>query len=162
MAQVDYFLKLEGVDGESQDDKHKNEIDISTVSWGVVNAGAGAYGTGSGAGKAQFQDIHITKLTDKASAILLLNCATGKHHGSATLCFRKAGENPVEYLKIKLTEVTVSSFQGSGHGGSGGMSEESISLNFSKIEVTYTPQAADGTSLGQVIAGYDVKANKKV
>ena len=34
MAQVDYFLKIDGVDGESGDDKHKGEIEVESFSWG--------------------------------------------------------------------------------------------------------------------------------
>ena len=38
MALVDYFLKIDGIEGESQDATHKGEIDV--VSWKQVHAGS--------------------------------------------------------------------------------------------------------------------------
>ena len=66
-AASDYFLKIDGIDGESTDDRHKGEIDIQSFSWGVSNSGSMSSGSGGGAGKASFQDIHFTRQLDKAS-----------------------------------------------------------------------------------------------
>jgi len=159
MAAVDYFLKLEGIEGESQDDKHKNEIHIESFSHGVTNAGTGGINLGSGAGRSNVQDFQFTKRTDKSSPNLFIACCSGKHIPTATITIRKAGENPVEYLVWKLTEVFVSSYQTGGHGG-GDVAQESFSLNFSKIEYKYSPQNADGTLGGAITKTYDVKGNK--
>src|SRR5271165_3682196 len=159
MAAVDYFLKLEGIDGESQDDKHKNEIQVSSFSHGVTNAGTGGVNLGSGAGRSNVQDFQFTKFADSSSPNLFIACCTGKHIPTATITIRRAGENPQEYLVFKLTEVLVSSYQTGGHGG-GDIAQESFSLNFSKIEFKYTPQNADGTAGGAITKTYDIKANK--
>src|SRR5271165_4207226 len=103
MAQEDYFLKIDGIDGESQDDKHKGEIHIESFSFGVTNTGTGGSNLGSGGGRSLVQDIHFTKATDKASPNLFIACCNGKHFPTATVTIRKAGENPVEYLVYKLT-----------------------------------------------------------
>ena len=79
MAHVDYFLKIEGVDGESTDDKHKGEIQLESWSVGGTNGGSFGSGGGSGSGKVALQDFHIVKKTDKASAKLLAACCTGQH-----------------------------------------------------------------------------------
>jgi type VI secretion system secreted protein Hcp len=34
MAAFDYFLKIDGIPGESTDSKHKDEIDVLSWSWG--------------------------------------------------------------------------------------------------------------------------------
>ena len=159
MAQEDYFLDIEGIKGESQDDKHKDEIHISSFSFGVTNTGTGGSNLGSGGGRSNVQDMHFTKLVDASSPNLFQACATGKHFPSATVTVRRAGENPQEYLVYKLTEVFVSSFSTSGHDG-GGIAQESVSLNFSKVELSYTPQNADGTPGAKNTKTYDVKANK--
>jgi type VI secretion system secreted protein Hcp len=159
MAQGDFFLKIEGIDGESQDEKHKNEIMVASISIGVTNTGTGGSNLGSGASKSNVQDIHFTKQADKASPNLFIGCCTGKHFNSATITLRKAGEKPHEYLVHKLTEVFISSFSQSGHEG-GGIAQESFSLNFSKIEFAYVPQAADGTAGAKITKTYDIKANK--
>src|SRR5919201_674377 len=98
MASVNYFLKIDGIGGESADDKHKGEIDILSFSWGATNSSsAGSGGSGAGTGKATFQDIHFTKLIDKATPILLSSCASGKHLDNAVLTCRKAGGGAVEF-----------------------------------------------------------------
>ncbi len=159
MAAVDYFVKLEGIDGESQDDKHKKEIHVESFSHGVTNAGTGGVNLGSGAGRSNVQDFQFTKFADSSSPNLFIACCTGKHIPTATITIRRAGEKPQEYLVFKLTEVLVSSYQTGGHGGSD-IAQESFSLNFSKIEYKYTPQNADGTPGGAITKTYSVKENK--
>ena len=135
----DAFLKIDGIDGESTDRAHKDEIEIDSYSWGVEQAGTvGGAGGGGGAGRASAQDFHFTMPLSKASANLMLACATGAHIREATLTCRKAGgTNQIEFLKIKLSDLLVSSY------APGGSAEndrptESISLNFAKIEFLYT------------------------
>jgi type VI secretion system secreted protein Hcp len=69
----DFFLKIDGIEGESQDDKHKNEIHITSFLMAAKNAGSGGSNTGSGVGKARVLDIHITKEVDKSSPNIFLN-----------------------------------------------------------------------------------------
>src|SRR5688500_271126 len=98
---VDMFLKIEGgPEGESRDKAKGKEIDVLAWSWGVSNSGSAHVGGGMGAGKANVQDISLTKYIDKASPDLMLACCNGKHFTSAILTVRKAGENPLEYLII--------------------------------------------------------------
>jgi type VI secretion system secreted protein Hcp len=158
-SQADYFLKIDGIQGESQDDKHQNEIQLTSFSFGVTNAGTGSSGMGSGSGKANIQDFKFTKLADNASPNLFQACCNGKHFDTATLTVRKAGEDALEYLVYTLSEVFVSSYTTAGQSG-GGIAQESGSMNFSKIQVQYTPQSADGSAGAQNTKGYDVKANK--
>jgi type VI secretion system secreted protein Hcp len=161
MAAVDYFLKLDGIDGESTDDKHKGEIDVESWSWGETNSGTHAGGGGGGAGKVVMQDFHFVMRVNKASAKLFLACATGQHIKEGTLTCRKAGTEQQEYLKIKFSDLLVSSFQtGGSHGDV--VPTDQISLNFSKIEYEYKPQKPDGSLDAPVKTGYDLKANKKI
>jgi type VI secretion system secreted protein Hcp len=161
-AQVDYFLKIEGIDGESTDDRHKNEIEILSWSWGETNAATMSRGAGGGAGKVNMQDIHFTTLMSKASPSLFLKCATGEHIKQAVLTARKSGGDQQEYLKVTLTDVLISSYQTGGSSGDGGIPTDSFSLNFAKIEFEYKPQKPDGSLDAPVKAGYDLKLNKKV
>ena len=157
---VDMFLKIEGIKGESHDDKHKDEIQIESFGFGVAQHGGATHGGGMGAGKAQFQDINFTKQIDKASPMLMLHCANGKHIPQALLTVRKAGEKPQEYYKIKLSDIIVSSFNNAGT--SHDMPHESLTLHFTKIEFFYAEQKQDGTLGNTSQAGYDLKANKAV
>jgi type VI secretion system secreted protein Hcp len=162
MAAVDYFLKIEGIDGESADSKHKGEIDLQSWSWSEHQSGAHAAGGGGGAGKVSMADFHFTMHVNKASPKLLLACATGEHIKKAVLVCRKAGKEQQEYLKITFEELLVSSYQTGGSAGSSVVPTDQISLNFTKIHYEYKEQKPDGTLGGAVQAGYDVKANKKL
>src|SRR6476660_6108795 len=104
---VDMFAKIGDLKGESRDSKHAGWIDVLAWSWGVSNSGSAHTGGGAGAGKASVQDLSFTKYSDLSSPDLLLACWNGKHFPETTLIVRKAGEQPLEYLTIKLTEVLV-------------------------------------------------------
>jgi type VI secretion system secreted protein Hcp len=161
MAAVDYFLKIEGIDGESADDKHKGEIQLESWSWGEVQHGSNAAGGGGGAGKVVMQDFHAVMNVNKASPKLMLACATGEHIKKAVLTCRKAGGGQQEFFKITLSDILVSSYQlGGAHGSTAPVDQ--FSLNFAKIEHEYKPQKADGSLDAAVKAGYDLKAQKKV
>jgi type VI secretion system secreted protein Hcp len=132
---VDMFLKIEGVDGESQD-SHKKEIDVLAFSWGMTQSGSMHIGGGGGSVKVSVQDMSITKFLDKSSAELVKRCCSGKHFPRAILTCRKAGDDPVEWLKVTMEEVLVSSVS---EGGSGGEDQqtENVTLNFAKVKVEY-------------------------
>jgi type VI secretion system secreted protein Hcp len=134
MAHVDYFLKIDGVDGESTDDKHKKEIELESWSFGGSNPGSFASGGGGGTGKV----------------------------ATATLVCRKAGKEQQEFLTIVLTGVLVSSFQSGGSAGSDIIPMDQVSLNYGKIEYKYKEQKPDGSLGGEVIGGWDVTTNKHV
>jgi type VI secretion system secreted protein Hcp len=161
MAAQDYFLKIDGIEGESTDSKHKNEIDVESWSWGQTNSGDSAHRGGMGAGKVSMQDFHFVMKVNKSTPKLMEKCATGEHIKEATLTCRKAGTQQQEYLKIKFSDLIVSSYQTGGSTGNV-IPVDQISLNFSKIEFEYKEQKADGTLGGSVKAGYDLKQNKKV
>jgi type VI secretion system secreted protein Hcp len=158
---VDYFLKIKGIEGESTDDKHKNEIDLLSWSWGETQTGSSSSGGGSGAGKVSMNDFSFVMKVNKASPKLLRACAVGEHIAEASLVCRKAGQGQQEFLTIKLSDCLVSSFQ---TGGASGLEFETdqISLNFSKIQYEYRAQKADGSLDGPIKAGYDLKINKEV
>ena len=160
VAGVDYFLKLDGIPGESRDVKHKGEIQLESFSWGESNPPAPVRGGGSGAGKVQVHDLNVVKALDKASPKLFLACASGEHIKEATLTARKAGKGQQEFLVFKFTDLLVSAYQ-TGAGG-GEAPTDQVSFNFATIETEYRPQKPDGSLDAPVKAGWDVKQNKKL
>lgn len=155
---VDYFLKIDSIPGESTDNKHKNEIDLQSWSWGEANAGKHDAGGGGGSGKVNMQDFHFTMRINKASPKLFLACASGQHIKEALLTCRKAGKDQQEYLKIKFSDLLISSYQTGGSAGDE-VPTEQISFNFSKIEQSYAPQKPDGTLDSPVVHNWSVKTN---
>ena len=158
MAAFDYFLKIDGIQGESTDAKHKDEIEVLSWSWGETQERAPSPSGGGGTGKVAMTDLHVSASISKASPQLLLACASGKHIKSAVLTGRKAGKAQAEFLTFSLSDVLVSGYQTGGSVAEAPL--DSISLNFSKIEMTYREQTAKG-SLGPAIrVGWDRKTNK--
>jgi type VI secretion system secreted protein Hcp len=161
MAQTDYFLKIDTIEGEAKDAAHGGEIDVMSWSWGEANSGSSSIGGGAGAGKVMMQDFNFTMRSNKASPHLLLACASGKHFPKAVLTCRRAGEEQQEYLVVTFTDILVSSYQSGGSMGDV-VPVDSISLNFGKIEYQYKPQKQDGKLDSAQKVGWDLKLNKKV
>ena len=158
-----WFLKIDGIAGESTDANHKDEIDVQSWSWGVSQSGSSSPGGGGGAGKASFDAFHFVSRISKASPAMFLACASGSHLKSATLSgVRGAGrvKGGAAFLTIKMTDVIISSLQL----GDAPDAEpvDQMSVNFSKLEWTYIPQSSKGSSQPPVTAGWDVKQNKKI
>ena len=146
MAQ-DMFLKIGDVKGESKDKSHKDEIDVLAWSWGVSQSGSMHMGGGGGAGKVNAQDLSVTKYVDKSTPNLLQMCCNGKHLPEATLTVRKAGDSPLEYIIVKMTDVLISSVSTGGSGGEDRLTEN-VTLNFAKVKMTYQAQNKDGAKEG--------------
>ena len=158
---MDMFIKFTPkLDGESKDKSHSKEIDVLAWSWGLSNSGSAHTGGGAGAGKVNVQDLSFTKYVDSASPSLYLTCSNGKHWDSAFLTVRKAGETPVEYIKIKMEEVLVTSVSTGGSGGEDRLTEN-VTLNFAKVHVDYTPQDDKGKAGTAIPYGWDIAANVK-
>jgi type VI secretion system secreted protein Hcp len=157
----DAFLMLDGIKGESVDGKHKDEIDVRSFSWGVSQTGTGHTGAGSGAGKADFQDLQIVKSVDKSTPLLKLACASGKHITKGKLTVRKAGENPLEYLTIDLENILVSSYSLTGVSGSSEVPDEQVTFNFAKMKTEYWTQTKQGAKGENANFSWDVSANQK-
>ena len=157
---VEIFLKLDGIDGESQKDGHTKEIEIFSYSHGASNPSSVMSGTGSGAGKVDLSSINLQKQVDTASPKLFQFCCNGKHIATGKITVREAGgEKPVEYLTYDLTEVFIDSISWGGAAG-GGKPSESVSMSFKKIVQTYLPQQADGTPGTKMVGGWDTAAGK--
>lgn len=154
----DSFLKLGDIKGEARDKTYKDWIDVLSWSWGMTQSGTMAMGGGGGSGKVNVQDLTATKYVDTSSTNLMLKCMNGKHYPEAKLIVRKAGENPVEYMKITMTDVLISSVQ-SGGSGSEDRVTETVSLNFAKVKVEYTPQEATGAPAATMQMEWDIEQN---
>ncbi len=156
---VSIFARIGTIKGESQDAKHKDEIEVLSWSWGMFQSGTMAPGGGGSAGKASFQDFNFTHHVDKASPVLMKVCATGQHIKDATITVSKAGKGQQEYLVIKMTDVIVTSVS-TGVSAEGEATNENVALAFAKVDLEYKPQKPDGSLDTGVHFNYDLKLNK--
>ncbi len=158
---VDMFLNMGAtIKGETQDSAQKaaGDIDVLAWSWGLSNSGTFHTGGGGGAGKANFQDISVTKYLDKASTAIMIAAAKGSHIPVAKLLVRKAGEGQQKYLEITMTKVLVTSISTGGSGGEDRLTEN-ISLNFAEVKVEYFAQNDKGVTASGGIFNWDIAGN---
>jgi type VI secretion system secreted protein Hcp len=159
----DSFLKIDGIPGESTDDKHKDWIEILSYSTGITQRSVGTHSSGSaGAERADFQDFTVVKPLDKCSPKLALACAQGKAIKEVTLDLCRAGGDKFKYMEYKMSNCVVTSCRpgGSSKGGESVPLEE-VTFNFGKIEWTYSQmKRGDGSGGGNVAANWDLTANK--
>jgi type VI secretion system secreted protein Hcp len=154
-----YFLKIDGIAGESQDQQHKGEIELESFSWGETHSAAAPGATA--VGKVHIEDFQVAKRMDKASPLLMLAAASGQHFKSAVLTAQKSGEPPQEYLTITFGDLMVTSYQTEASAGDP-LPVDQVSFGFGRIEIAYRPQRPDGTFDAPVTAGWDVTANHKI
>ena len=160
MAQTDYFLKIDGIDGESSDQSHKGEIVLSSWNFGA-SLSTGPMGSGGGSGKVSMQSMHLTKPYDKSSIALFVACCSGQRIRTAKLSCRKDGAPSFDFLTIALTDLVVASYNADGSDDASGV-RDLITLSFGRIVCTYIGQAANGQPLPPITGGWDVIANRKI
>lgn len=157
---MDAFLKLEGINGESHDDKHKDWIDVLSFTWGMSQAATAHLKSGSTAARASVNDVQVVKQLDVSSVKIAEFCTTGQYINKATIDFCKAGGKQQLYLQMKMDEVIVSSY--SLNGSSSEQLDEVVTLNFAKYGIEYwmidntTGQASKSEK-----GAFDIRANKK-
>ena len=157
---VDMFIKLDGIKGESGDKSHKEEINVLAWSWGMCNSGSAHLGRRRRLGQGECagsvaHEVH-RQVVAGSHAVLLQRQALAK----AQLTVRKAGENALEYLIIKLEDILITAVSTGGSGGEDRLTEN-VTLNFAKVDVEYTEQNAQGGAGAKPKMGWDIVANVK-
>jgi type VI secretion system secreted protein Hcp len=154
---VDYFLKLDGIQGESVDTNHKNEIQLLSWSWGASQVTSVAGTGGSGAGKADLSDFSVMKFLDKSSTPIFKALISGTHIKTGTLTAVKSGAAGKPFLKVDFQELFVTSQQLS---ASSEIPSESVSFSYNQIKVEYSMQDDKGTVTTAGSVTYNTKENK--
>ena len=156
---ISIFARIGTIKGESSDARHKDEIDVSSWSWGLSGSGTASHAGGAGAGKATFDELRFVHAIDRASPLLMSACATGEHVKDAKITLRRAGEGQHDFLVITLNDVVVTSVSTS-VSAEGDAMVESVGLSFAKVDLGYTPQKPDGTLDAGVHFIFDLQANR--
>jgi len=158
---VDMFMKIEGASGESRDANHKDWTDIRSFAWGATQPGSMTAGGGGGIGKANFNDLHVVARIDKAAPAVMKHCASGKHLPKIELSMCKAGGTQVEYSKITLEDVLVTSVQVSADKESEVVLVE-YAFQAAKVRQQYWEQTDNGGKGAESLVAWDIKQNKEV
>ena len=158
---MDMFIKIGDLEGESRDKTHAKSVDVLAWSWGLSNSGTAHVGGGAGAGKVNVQDLSFTKFIDKSTPDLMLLCCNGKHIPEAKLTVRKAGENPLEYLIVTMTECMITAVSTGGSGGEDRLTEN-VTINFAQVKVNYVEQTPTGAAGAKPQMGWNIAENVKL
>ncbi len=154
---VDYYLKLDQIQGEAADSNHKDEVQIMSWSWGASQVSSVAGTGGSGAGKVDCSDFSIMAYFDKSTPKFFKSIAAGTHIKTATMTAIKSGADNKPYLKVDFQEMFVTSLQIS---GSSEIPTVSVSFSYNQIKIDYSTQNEQGnlTSTGAIT--FNTKENK--
>lgn len=159
---IDVYLQIDGIKGESQDDKHQGWIECQSVRWGIVQPKSATASTGGGhtAERAELKEISFLKIADLSSPLLMQHCAMGKTLAKAKFEFMRAdGQGqPIRYFEIELENVLIGGIEPSIEPGT--ILDEHVSLKFSKVKWKYSQQKIGGGTGGSTMGGWDLAANK--
>lgn len=157
---ISIFANIVTIKGESQDDRHKDEIDVLSWSWGMSQSGTAGHAGGGSEGRVRFHEFSFTHHVDAASPLLMRACATGELVTDATITVRRPGEGRQEYLTIAMKDLLVTSVS-AGISAQGDATIESVVLSFAKVDLEYRPQKPDGTQDVGIHFSYDLQAHKE-
>src|SRR6218665_1214889 len=156
----DFFIKIDGIPGESKDSKHSGQIDVLQWGYSVSQTSTSHTGGGSGAGKANFGELHFTHYVDKATPNLMKYCASGKHIPTVEVSCCKVGDGSQEYMKITLNEVLITHVSPMGSTSDPRVTE-SVGMSYGKVKVEVKEQNTDRSMGATVTATWDVKQEKE-
>lgn len=155
----DFFIKIDGIAGESKDSKHAGQIDVLNWGYAVSQSSSANTGGGGGVGKAHFSELVFTHYIDKSTPNLMKYCASGKHIPSVELSCCKVGDGQQEYMKVVMTDVLITHVRPTGDSSSPRVMEE-VGISYSTIKVEVKEQNANGSMGAAVTGAWDVKQNK--
>lgn len=158
---TDIVLKLDGIKGESPMKGHEGEIQVLSWNWSAVQSGTTNRAAGNNKGVVNMTDLKITKFIDCATVPLLTACCTGRHIRTAVLTMRKAGDDPLEFYRLKFRECMVSQYE-AGQVDSDDQVVETFHLSFGKFVAEYDTQNSDGQGSGIISGGFDLTINEVI
>ena len=159
---IDAYLHIEGIKGESNDDKHKDWIECTSAIWSVLQPKSATASTGGGhtAERCEHGDLVISKLADLSSPVLLQTCSSVKTIPKARLEFMRAdGQGQrIKYYEVELENVLIGAVVPSLQAGQ--LLTEHVSLKYAKVKWKYTQQKVAGGAGGNVAGGWDLSTNR--
>ena len=161
---IDVYLQIDGIKGESADERHRDWIECQSVAWSVSQPRSATASTGGGhtAERCEHSEISVSKLADLSTPILLQLCSSGKTIPRARIEFMRAdgqGER-IKYFEIELENVLIGAVSPSV--GEGDFLSENVGLKYSKVKWKYTQQKVSGGAGGNTSGGWDLSTNKQV
>lgn len=162
----DAFIKINGIDGESNDDMHKDWIEILRYGMAIkqsISITASSTG-GASAERADFSDFVFRKYIDKSSPKLSEACANGTHIDQVVVELCRAGTDKITFMTYTMNNCLIRKIlTTNGSDTSANFPAETVKINYGKIEWCYTQQKRrDGSAAGNSVSGWDLQRNCKL
>lgn len=158
----DVYMRIEGINGESQDERHKGWIEVGSVHWGIHQPRSATASTAGGhtAERAELKEVSFDKVADLSSPILMQYCAMGKTIPAAIFEFMRADGDgkPICYFRMELQNVLIGGVEPGIEPGN--LLGEHVSLKYAKIVWKYTQQHVSGGTGGSTLGGWDLATNR--
>src|SRR4051812_35296833 len=154
------YMQYKGIDGDATQAGFKDWIKVESFHFGVgrgISTQTGA-ALNREASEPSVSEITVTKLLDKASGNLMQNVCTEKKGVDCKIAFVSTGDPGEKYLEYTLTNTLISGLSVS---SGGDRPTESVSLNFTKVEIEVKPLQQDNTGDGPFKFAYDIAQAKK-
>jgi type VI secretion system Hcp family effector len=132
-AQSNTFMLVPNIPGSSQDARHQNWIDVSSLrqTWPTASDRKDAAGCA----------IEVVKTLDVSGPRLGAAAVTGQVFGEIRIEVANQGENDQVYYKITLTNAFISQISTDGSN----VFAESLTLGASAVTLSFAEQNPDGT-----------------
>jgi type VI secretion system secreted protein Hcp len=153
------YLKVDGIQGDATHEEHKKWMDIEAIHWNVsraMNTTAGSTANRE-ASEPMVSEVILTKVSDSSSTKLFQEACAGRTGKTAVIHLVTTGNPGNTYIEYTLTNTLIANYSVD---SSGDRPVETIRLNFTKIEVKYTPYGEDNSAQSPMIASYDLSTTK--
>jgi type VI secretion system secreted protein Hcp len=150
----DYYLKVDGIDGESQDQSHPGEIRVHDFNLAMTNRGNRA---GYSVGRPYFEDFSFSGPIDASYPKLNEACLKNVAVPKAVLTCRKSGKTQLDFLKVTFSNAYITNCKVETSEATPVMV---FTLSFAKIQVDYREQKQEGGLGGAVSAIFNLSSGK--
>lgn len=149
------FFYMDGVPGDATQAGYQGWMDIQSMTWNVsrnVNTLAGVAANRE-ASEPSISEVTLTKISDSSTTSLFQQACTGTAGKTAKIDLVTTGNAGVKYLEYTLHDALIAGYT---VGSSGDRPTESISLNFTQMDVTYIPFDQNNQAQSPMRASYNV------
>jgi type VI secretion system secreted protein Hcp len=155
------YMKVPGADGSVTATGYEKWIELDSMQFGVgrhVGMDVGNMANRA-AGLPNFSEVSVSKQMEESSHALLNDAVLGKSGKKIEIAVVEVGDTAEEMVKYDLEDSIFSSFSMSA--GGGGRPQESLSISYSKLTVSFAASGKDHKAGATPRVIYDLTLAKK-
>ena len=153
------YIDIEGIKGDATHLKHQKWLDVDSLQWGVGRAIMTPTGSAQNreASEPSVSEVTFTKSMDSSSALLFQEACAGSSGKKVVIDLITTGNPGNVYMQYTLHNALVAGYSVQ---SGGDRPSESVSLNFTKIEMKYTQYDDNNKVVNNFPASYDLAETK--